>query len=168
MLRQVSELHNQQDRYVKTKIYVAILALLCFMGGALVAGNRLFYSTGHYGPYDCGSACTGGYPSPDAGTRAYIQSMNAALERGGEYIELVGDKFTICNGTYCITYTRTSDGRFLGENVQPQVNYGGGGGGGGGEGGGGGGPVGDPFVGRGGGSGGSGTVIVRPPSKVQQ
>lgn len=46
---------------MKPKLYVVILSVLALLGGALIAGNRLYHTPGLYGPYSCGNACTGGY-----------------------------------------------------------------------------------------------------------
>ena len=118
-----------------------LLLVACIFSGGLFAGIARYDITNHligydpalYGPYVCISSCNIGTPAPDPSTFAYITSIDNAYARDNpEYAKTVGDKFIICNMSYCATYTRTSSiTQFLGSNVVPQQNAGGGGGGGG-------------------------------------
>lgn len=108
-----------------------LLIVLLFVGAAYADRTG---SPDIWGPYLC-TACTLGTPMPDAGTQAYISTMEQYNYPGLPFIadgyKDPGDKYIICNGSYCATYTRTDSGGFLGGDVTPQQDAGGGGDGGG-------------------------------------
>ena len=73
---------------------------------------------------------------PDAGTLAYLYTMdnyNYVYDSHplGVFFKKPGDVYIICDGTRCVTYTRTNSDDFLGGAITAQQSGSGGGGGGG-------------------------------------
>lgn len=75
-----------------------------------------------WGPYFC-TRCTLSTPMPDVATTAFIQRMEIANYPGVGLLiyRATGDKYVICNGQFCASYTRTDDKNlFLGGEVTRQ------------------------------------------------
>lgn len=84
-----------------------------------------------WGPYYC-TSCRLATPMPDNPTLAYILTMerNNYPGIGQFFYKSTGDKYVICNDSYCADYVRTDSGDFEGGNVRRQENAGGSAGGG--------------------------------------
>lgn len=130
----------------------AVLAILA-MSGVVAGGSRIFNAPRNYGPYTCVSSCQLLSPGPDAGTLAYIRSMDQSNSGSlADYAKVPGDTFTVCNGSYCVAYRRTDSIEFFsGAAAAAQRTPGAGGGTGNGNG-----PGTGPGTGGPGGGGGSG------------
>lgn len=89
-----------------------------------------------YGPYH--EVIYLGTPEPGISAESVLKKYNHPLPNAPAVTVGPGDKVILCNGTACVTYTRTSTGWLGGPPVKQQVVDGGGGGGGGGGSGGGG------------------------------
>jgi len=114
-----------------------LLAVSTFVAGGCVvwAGNYVFNQPEFYGPFVC-EVCQLRRPAADVATKAYIDYMDNWLADGGNYKPLESDKFMVCNSEYCVVYTRTASGDFMGGAATPMTFPGGGSGGDGGGGGG--------------------------------
>lgn len=142
----------------------AIAAVGALMVGSTSAGQN------NYGPLLCRS-CPLGNPLIDANTSVFVTEYIKAMSKTNvvghvQYEFNKGDVITICNGTKCVDYIKSTSGNWGGNSPRPQdpplspppAGGGGGGGGGGGwPGSGGSGPI-----GGGGGGRGNGTVTVGP------
>ena len=112
----------------------SLLAVASILGisGLVYSGDYIYGTPGVYGSYQC-DTCALQTPGPDAGTNAYLQTMNNLLPTYvSTYRPMAGDQFIMCNINVCVTYTRTNSNDYLGGAAVPQESHGGGGAGGGG------------------------------------
>lgn len=156
---------------MRISAWLVLVAVL--FAGIIVAGNTITGLRGVYGPYKCVGSCALAWPTPDRGTFAFIQTMDAAfVNQSGHhhFFQKKGDAIIVCNDTVCVKYTRVGADRWEGDEPYPapKNNSSGAGGVGGGSGSQGG--YGGWFIG---GSGciygcGSGKVTVGPVDNVKQ